>query len=203
MAKDKQPKDPAEQGKQIKTAADLIQDEHNYRKHSDTNKARIKKSIDEAGLGRSVVIDADGVLVAGNGVQQVIDKDTPVRVIETDGTELVVVKRTDLHTDDPRRKTLALADNATSDDVEWDTAAMEADGWTDGSAGEWGVDAWKDEPQQKQGSNSELDIDDFAEKVKIEFEFSIEEHAFVREALSGIAANKEIALLKVLGYEQE
>ena len=120
MSKDKQPKDPAEQGKEIKTAADLIQDEHNYRKHSDTNKARIRKSIDEAGLGRSVVVDADGVLIAGNGVQQVIDKDTPVRVIETDGTELVVVKRTDLHTDDPRRKTLALADNATSDDVEWD-----------------------------------------------------------------------------------
>lgn len=48
MAKEKQPKDTAKQGKEIKTAADLIQDEHNYRKHSDTNKARIKKSIDEA-----------------------------------------------------------------------------------------------------------------------------------------------------------
>ena len=124
MSKDKQTKDPAEQGKQIKTAADLKQDGNNYRKHSDTNKARIKKSIDEAGLGRSVVIDADGVLVAGNGVQQVIDKDTPVRVVETDGTELVVVKRTDLHTGDPRRKTLALADNATADDVEWDFDAV-------------------------------------------------------------------------------
>ena len=144
MSKDKQTKDPAVQGKQIKTAADLIQDEHNYRKHSDTNKARIKKSIDEAGLGRSVVIDADGVLVAGNGVQQVVDKDTPVKVVETDGTELVVVKRTDLHTDDPRRKTLALADNATSDDVEWDFEAIEADGWDADSAGEWGIDTGVD-----------------------------------------------------------
>ena len=151
MSKDKQPKDPAEQGKQIKTAADLIQDANNYRKHSDTNKARIRKSIDEAGLGRSVLIDADGVLVAGNGVQQVIDKDTPVRVIETDGTELVVVKRTDLHTGDPRRKTLALADNATSDDVEWDYEAI-ADDWTQDEAGEWGVASWEEEyPQSVQG----------------------------------------------------
>lgn len=140
MSKDKQPKDHAEQGNEIKTVADLIQDEHNYRKHSDTNKARIKKSIDEAGLGRSVVIDADGVLVAGNGVQQVIDKDTPVRVVETDGTELVVVKRTDLHTDDPRRKTLALADNATADDVEWDFDAI-AEDWTEEEMGEWGITA--------------------------------------------------------------
>lgn len=125
--------------KQIKTAADLIQDKGNYRKHSDTNKARIKKSIDEAGLGRSVVIDADGVLVAGNGVQSVIDKNTPVRVVETDGTELVVVKRTDLHTGDPRRKTLALADNATADDVEWNFEAI-AEDWTEADAEGWGVE---------------------------------------------------------------
>lgn len=135
----KQDKQAQTEGKQIKTAADLIQDEHNYRKHSDTNKARIRKSIDEAGLGRSVVVDADGVLIAGNGVQQVVDPETPVRVIETDGTELVVVKRTDLHTDDPRRKTLALADNATSDDVEWDMDAI-AEDWTEDEAGEWGVE---------------------------------------------------------------
>ena len=155
MSKDKQPKDPAEQGNEIKTAADLIQDEHNYRKHSDTNKARIRKSIDEAGLGRSVVVDADGVLIAGNGVQQVVDPDTPVRVIETDGTELVVVKRTDLHTDDPRRKTLALADNATADDVEWDFEAI-AEDWTEDEAGEWGVPSWNDD-------NAGVDIDSLFE----------------------------------------
>lgn len=201
MSKEKQPKDPAEQGKEIKTAADLIQDANNYRKHSDTNKARIRKSIDEAGLGRSVVIDADGVLVAGNGVQSVIDKDTPVRVVETDGTELVVVKRTDLHTGDPRRKTLALADNATADDVEWDFDAIEADGWTEDEAGEWGVEWPADEENVQVGKNTEIDTDNFADKIKIEFELTIEEHAFVRDALAKIDANKEIALLKLLGYD--
>ena len=158
MSKDKQPKDPAKQGNEIKTAADLIQDANNYRKHSDTNKARIKKSIDEAGLGRSVVIDADGVLVAGNGVQSVIDKDTPVRVVETDGTELVVVKRTDLHTGDPRRKTLALADNATADDVEWDFEAI-AEDWTEDEAGDWGVEWPADEEEGKQKEAQEDDFD--------------------------------------------
>lgn len=209
MSKEKQPKDPAEQGKawqgkEIKIAADLIQDEHNYRKHSDTNKARIKKSIDEAGLGRSVVIDADGVLVVGNGVQQVIDKDTPVRVVETDGTELVVVKRIDLHTDDPRRKTLALADNATADDVEWDFDAI-AEDWTEDEAEGWGVEwpADEEQPQPTQGKNTEIDTDNFADKIKIEFELTIEEHAFVRDALAKIDANKETALLKLLGYGEE
>lgn len=186
---------------EIKTAADLKQDSYNYRKHSDTNKARIKKSIDEAGLGRSVVIDADGVLVAGNGVQSVIDGDTPVRVVETDGTELVVVKRTDLHTGDPRRKTLALADNATADDVEWDFDAI-AEDWTADEVGDWGVE-WPEDEETKAGKNTEIDTDDFADKIKIEFELTIEEHAFVREALSRIDANKETALLKLLGYGEE
>lgn len=95
-------------------------------------------------MGRSVVIDADGVLIAGNGVQSVIDKDTPVRVVETDGTELVVVKRTDLHTGDPRRKTLAMADNATSDDVEWNYDVIEADGWEQDELEDWGVVKWDD-----------------------------------------------------------
>ena len=204
MSKEKQPKAHAEQGNEIKTAADLIQDSHNYRKHSDTNKARIRKSIDEAGLGRSVVIDADNVLIAGNGVQQVIDKDTPVRVVETDGTELVVVKRTDLHTGDPRRKTLALADNATSDNVEWDFDAMAADGWGDDELQDWGVVAFEDEEENGQvGKNTEIDTDNFDDKIKIEFELTIEEHAFVRDALAKIDANKEIALLKLLGYGEE
>ena len=203
MSKEKQPKDHAEQGNEIKTAADLKQDSHNYRKHSDTNKARIRKSIDEAGLGRSVVIDADGVLVAGNGVQSVIDKDTPVRVVETDGTELVVVKRTDLHTGDPRRKTLALADNATADDVEWDFEAI-AEDWDADSVGEWGVEWPADDEENVQvGKNTEIDTEDFNDKIKIEFEFSIDEHAFVRDALAKIDANKETALLKILGYGEE
>ena len=161
--------------KEIKTAADLKQDSHNYRKHSDTNKARIKKSIDEAGLGRSVVIDADGVLIAGNGVQQVIDKDTPVKVVETDGTELVVVKRTDLHTDDPRRKTLALADNATSDDVEWDFEAI-ADDWTEDEAGEWGVEWPADEEgvtDEEQSNESSKQQKDLSSKINVEYKIEV------------------------------
>lgn len=169
MSKGKQPRDPAEQGNEIKTAADLIQDEHNYRKHSETNKARIRRSIDEAGLGRSVVIDADGVLVAGNGVQSVIDGDTPVRVVETDGTELVVVKRTDLHTGDPRRKTLALADNATADDVEWDFEAI-AEDWTADEAGEWGVEWPEDEEESEEKKKPEKrdDVEEMLNEVMVE-----------------------------------
>lgn len=103
-------------------------DKRNYRKHSDGNKRKIKKSLQECGAGRSVLIDADDTLIAGNGVfEQAQAMGIPTRVIETDGTELVVVKRTDLHTDDQKRKTLAAADNITSDNVEWDVDMMVQD----------------------------------------------------------------------------
>ena len=107
---------------------DIKFDKKNYRKHSEQNKKRIKKSLKECGAGRSVLVDADDTLIAGNGVfEQAQAMGIPTRVIETDGTELVVVKRTDLRTDDDKRKLLAMADNATSDNVEWDMETLQDD----------------------------------------------------------------------------
>ena len=207
MSKEKQPKDPGEQGNEIKTAADLKQDSHNYRKHSDTNKARIKKSIDEAGLGRSVVIDADNVLIAGNGVQQVIDKDTPVKVVETDGTELVVVKRTDLHTDDPRRKTLALADNATSDDVEWDAEALLEDWAVDDLQG-WGVMDEVTDLGQDGVDLSDLGIDTVAKNGESKSGMSAITFVFTIEAATLVNAwieknSKELLSAKIVELCQD
>lgn len=106
---------------------DIKFDKKNYRRHSDSNKALIKKSITETGLGRSVVIDSENELIAGNGVVSQLPEGTPIRVIETDGSELVVVKRTDLKTKDEKRKKLALMDNSTADKVEWDLDTISAD----------------------------------------------------------------------------
>lgn len=114
-------------------------DKKNYRKHSEQNKKRIRKSLTECGAGRSVLVDKDGCLIAGNGVFEQAEKmGIKTRVVETDGTELVVVKRTDIGTDDPKRKTLALADNATSDGVEWDLPNIVAD-FDVSVAEDWGV----------------------------------------------------------------
>lgn len=106
---------------------DIKFDSKNYRKHSDENKALIKKSINETGLGRSVVIDSENELIAGNGVVSQLPEGTPIKVVETDGSTLVVVKRTDLKTKDEKRKKLALMDNSASNNVEWDLDNLQAD----------------------------------------------------------------------------
>lgn len=115
-------------------------DKRNYRRHNDANKKAIRKSLQELGAGRSIVIDNNGEIIAGNGVYEQAEKlGLKTRVIETDGSELVVVKRTDLATDDERRRKLALADNAASDMSDWDTDLLRAD-WDTDVLADWGVE---------------------------------------------------------------
>lgn len=106
---------------------DLKQDKRNYRKHNERNLGLIRKSVDEVGLGRSIVIDSENEIVCGNGLVSQLDEKTPVKVIETDGSELVVVKRTDLNREDEKRRKLAIMDNSTSDSSEFDVELLKVD----------------------------------------------------------------------------
>lgn len=87
---------------------ELKYDPRNYRIHTDKNKRLIRKSLEECGAGRSILFDNDDCLIAGNGVyEQAQALGLKVRIIESDGTELIAIKRTDLSTEDARRKALA------------------------------------------------------------------------------------------------
>ena len=115
-------------------------DSKNYRKHNDRNKKLINKSLKECGAGRSIVIDNDGEIIAGNGIYEQAQKlKIPTKIIETDGTQLVVVKRTDLNTNDEKRKQLAIMDNSTSDSSEFDLESLQADFDVE-QLQDWGLD---------------------------------------------------------------
>jgi len=101
-------------------------DPRNARTHPERNKSAVEASLRDLGAGRSIVVDADGVVIGGNAVYEQAQKlGIPVREIETDGEELVVVRRVDLKTDDPRRKALALADNQVGLMAEWDDGVLD------------------------------------------------------------------------------
>lgn len=103
-------------------------DKRNYRKHNDRNKDLIRKSLNECGAGRSIVIDNNNEIIAGNGIyEQAQELGIKTKIIETDGSELVVVKRTDLSTDDEKRRKLAIMDNSTSDSSEFDVELLKVD----------------------------------------------------------------------------
>lgn len=97
---------------------ELVADDHNANIGTEAGQQLIDQSIGNLGLGRSIVVDKNNKIIAGNkttngakdnGVEKVV-------FVETDGSELVVVRRNDLNLDDiddPRARALALADNRT------------------------------------------------------------------------------------------
>lgn len=103
-------------------------DKRNYRKHNEKNKNLIKKSLEECGAGRSILVDANDEIIAGNGVyEQAKNLNMPVKVVETDGKEIIAIKRTDLKTNDEKRTKLAILDNSTADTSEFDYALLQQD----------------------------------------------------------------------------
>ena len=131
-------------------------DKRNYRKHSDKNKDLINKSLKECGAGRSIVVDKEGEIIAGNGIYEQAQKlGLKTKVIETDGSELVVVKRTDLATDDDKRKQLAVMDNATSDSSEFDFELLQDD-FDNETLQDWGLDVLDFEEDEEPEEQEEL-----------------------------------------------
>lgn len=103
-------------------------DKRNYRIHNSKNKELINKSLKECGAGRSIVIDNEENIIAGNGIfEQATKLGIKPKIIESDGSELIVVKRTDLATNDEKRKQLAIMDNSTSDSSEFDFELLQED----------------------------------------------------------------------------
>lgn len=91
-------------------------DPRNARVHDRENKKAIQQSLRDLGAGRSILMDSENVLIGGNGVyEEAQTLGLPVRIIDTDGSELIAIRRKDLKTGDAKRKALALADNKCSD----------------------------------------------------------------------------------------
>lgn len=131
-------------------------DKRNYRKHSKKNKELINKSLKECGAGRSIVIDNEDNIIAGNGIYEQAQKlGLKTKIIETDGTELVVVKRTDLATEDEKRKQLAIMDNSASDSSEFDFELMKMD-FDVGTLNDWGISNFEIIEEQKEIEEDEV-----------------------------------------------
>lgn len=113
-------KEQLKQGK----VQDLIQDDRNLNKGTAMGQQLIEKSLKQFGAGRSILVDKNNRIIAGNKTHanaEAAGIDDAV-IVETDGTKLVVVKRTDIDLDSKQGREMALADNATVKvDLEWDT----------------------------------------------------------------------------------
>ena len=98
-------------------------DPKNARCHPDRNKAMIRASLEEVGPFRSIGVDGDGIVRAGNGVyEQAQALGLKVREVEAAPDELIAVKRPDLRGDAAIKA--ALWDNRTGETSEPDYAVL-------------------------------------------------------------------------------
>lgn len=123
---------------------DLVFDNKNFNKHTEFGMSLIEKSLRNNGAGRSILIDKNNRIIAGNGVTEVAGQIglDDVQIVETDGTKIIAVKRTDIDLDTKQGREMALADNATgAADLQWDADAIaDVESEFDIDASAWGVD---------------------------------------------------------------
>lgn len=107
--------------------SELKPDKRNARRHTPRNQGMIEHSIQTNGFGRSVLLASDGSIIAGNAT---IDAATSaglddVLIVESDGTRVIAVKRTDVAPGSERFHALAIADNRAAELAEWDATVLE------------------------------------------------------------------------------
>ena len=146
----------------IETKIDaLIPDDKNLNQHTEFGTSLLEKSVERFGLGRSILLDKNNRIIAGNGITETAGSKglEDVIIVETTGDKLVAVKRTDIDLDSREGRELALADNATANaNLSWDVKNM-AEVTTEYSIDpqEWGVSEFAPPAEPEK----ELKEDDF------------------------------------------
>lgn len=106
----------------------LIPDDNNFNKHTEFGMTLLEKSIRRNKFGRSVLVDKNNRVIAGNGVVETASNigETKIQIVETTGDKLVVVKRMDVDLDSTQGRELAFTDNQIAHvDLEWDKEALD------------------------------------------------------------------------------
>ena len=150
--------------------AQLVPDDVNFNKGTQFGQSLIEKSLRQFGAGRSILLDKNNRIIAGNktvenagqiGLEKVL-------IVETTGEEIVAVKRTDIDLDTREGRELALADNATgAANLAWDEAALTqaSDKW-DIAPDDWGVEL---ESYGGEGGQGEEDTEEQLRRLKDDF----------------------------------
>jgi hypothetical protein len=108
----------------ITSIEDLKFDSNNANLHTEIGMEALAQSVERYGIGRGILADKDGNIIAGNATVETLRKlgYHKVRVIESDGSTLIAVRRNDLDLEtDGKAKGLAFADNRVRElNLRWD-----------------------------------------------------------------------------------
>jgi hypothetical protein len=103
-------------------------------------------ALHKVGAARSIVIDEDGEVLAGNGVLEAAGEAgiERVQVVDADGETLIAVRRTGLTAD--QKRSLAIYDNRVAELAEWNWEQLAED-----KAAGLELEPWFSEEEQAKG----------------------------------------------------
>jgi hypothetical protein len=108
--------------------SELLPDKRNANRGTKRGGEMIERSLRDYGAGRSILIDKHGRLISGNKTAQGAAKAgfAEVQIVESDGTKLIAVQRTDLDLEtDKAAQELSIADNrAAQVSLDWDNEVL-------------------------------------------------------------------------------
>ena len=187
--------------KELIDIEELRQDALNFNKGTYEGEGLIKKSLERFKAGRSVLIDKNNNIIAGNKtVSAAATMGMKVRVIETTGDELVAVKRTDIDLDSKEGRELALADNRTAQiNLAWDEPNLEVAALQFGlDASDFGLELTDNEPTAE--SKGEIDVGTFDTNQTLCIKLTTMQYEAVINRLKQENEDLSEALLSILGY---
>jgi DNA modification methylase len=109
--------------------SDTALDVRNANRGTDRGREALRVSLERYGAGRSILLDRHSRVIAGNKTISAAAElgHEDLLVVDSDGSKLVAVRRTDLDLDEPAARELALSDNRVAElDLEWSSEALEA-----------------------------------------------------------------------------
>lgn len=184
---------------------DLHPDNLNYNDGSFEGGVLIEQSLKNLKAGRSILLDRNKNIIAGNKTAEKADLlGMKVKIVESDGTEIIAVRRTDLDLNSKEGREMALADNVTAQkNLSWNSENIEktAQEFKDFEIKDWGVDLSFNEQEMK--SFGEVDVTSFDINQTLTLKLKTEQYKKVVEKLREIDVEMNIALLKILGYYGE
>jgi len=121
----------------------------------------MEKSLSKFGAGRSILIDKNNRIIAGNKTTENFGElgFEDVKIVETDGKTLIAVKRNDIDLDSPEGRAFALADNQTAKtNIDFDFEVLENE-LDKSELEDWGINSWQNDDEVDYSILSEMDLD--------------------------------------------
>lgn len=152
----------------MSSISDLKFDDKNFNEHTEKGMGLLEKSLQKFGAGRSILIDKNNNIIAGNGVVEAAGNIglEDMQIVETVGDKIVAVKRTDIDLNTKKGREMAMADNAISQvNLEWNQGTVAA------VSDEFGIDTddWGLDFAKKKSIKDEKDLENNAPSIVTSF----------------------------------